>query len=281
MINKTISRFATHDNSAYPQLWRGCVGAWCPSLGPSGSRLHDYSRRMAWGTLTNMDVATDWVTSGGAYALDFDGTNDNVTTLSTFGPGAGPMSVSYWYDGRSVSQFNMHFTQRPASFNSAVHSTWGIGQGNYLVAPANTLRIGVLLYTPSGYRIWLSDNNYADIMRHYAFTEDGSSIKVYIDGVEVSGTTTPSGGWPNIPSTSAIAIGGSQDGTLATNGLIDDVRVYDRVLSQTEIRLLARRRGIAFTPRARRLAVPEQSAAGATPWRYARQRSRIIGGGIS
>lgn len=260
MINKTLSRFATHDNSAYPQLWRGCVGAWCPSLGLSGSRLHDYSRRMAWGTLTNMDVATDWVTSGGAYALDFDGTNDNVTTLSNFGPGTGPMSVSYWYDGRNVAQYNLHVTQRPASFNHLIHTAWGMGQGDYNIAAANTLRLGILLYSPSNYRVWFSDNNFCDIMRHYLFTIDGASIVVYVDGVVASGVTTSVGSWPNMASTSAIAIGASQDGTLATSGLIDDVRVYDRVLSRSEIRLLSRRRGIAFTPRSRRLAVPEQDA---------------------
>ena len=279
MINATLSRFATHENSAYPQLWRGCVGAWCMSLGPSGSRLAEFSRRNHWGTLTNMDAVTDWVVSGGSYGLDFDGSNDNVTTLSTFAPGAGPMTVAYWYDGRNVSQFNMHVTQRPGSFNSAVHSTWGIGQGNYLVAPANTLRIGVLLYTPAGYRIFLSDGSYADRMRHYAFTTSGSAITVYVDGEAVVGTTTPSGPWPDIPATSAVAIGGSQDGTLATNGIIDDVRIYDRVLSRAEIRLLSRRRGIAFTPRTRRLAVIEQAAGGATPWLYARRRSQVIGAG--
>ena len=261
MINRTLSRFATHENSAYPSLWRGCVGAWCPSLGPSGSRLHDYSRRNSWGTLTNMDPATDWIVSGGAYALDFDGTNDNVTTLSTFAPGAGPMTVAYWHDGRNTAQFNMHVTQRPASFNSAVHSTWGIGQGNYLIAPANTLRIGALYYTPSGYRIFLSDSNYADKWRHYAFTVDGASLVVYVDGESIAGTVTPSGGWPNIPDTSAIAIGASQDGTLASLAYMDDVRIYNRVLSRGELRLLARRRGIAFTPRTRASGTPEQAAA--------------------
>ena len=279
MINQQLSRFATHENSAYPQLWRGCVGAWCPSLGPSGSRLHDYSRRMNWGALTNMDPATDWIVSGGAYALDFDGSNDNVTTLSTFAPGAGPMTVTYWYDGRNTAQFNFHVTQRPAGFNSSVSSAWGIGQGNYNIGPANTLRIGVLLYTPGNYRVWFGDANFCDKMRHYAFTTSGSAIAVYVDGAEASGVTTALGNWPDIPATSAIAIGAVQDGTLATNGIIDDVRVYNRVLDRGEIRLLARRRGIAFTPRTRARGTPEQAAGGATPWLYARRRSQIIGSG--
>ena len=71
--------YGTHDESAYPELWSGCVGAWAPCLGPTGTRLHDLSRYRNWGTLTNMDAATDWVVSGGRYALDFDGSNDYVS----------------------------------------------------------------------------------------------------------------------------------------------------------------------------------------------------------
>jgi sialidase-1 len=281
MINQTLSKFATHQNSAYPHLWRGCVGAWCMSLGPSGSRLFDYSRRNQWGTLTNMDPATDWVVDKGAYALDFDGTNDNVTTLSTFSPGAGAMTCCYWFDGRSTAQYNAHIAQRPASFNSSVNSTWVIGNGNYNVAPNNTLRIGVLWYTPGAYRVVLTDNGYNNGWRHYAVVNTGAAIIVYVDGVLAPSVTTSVGGWPNVPATSAVAIGGAQDGTLATTGAIDDVRLYDRALSVAELQILARRRGIAFTPRTRRLAAIEQAAGGATPWLYARRMSRIIGGGVS
>jgi hypothetical protein len=56
----------------------GLVGAWCPSLGPSGYTLLDRSGRGNHGTLTNMDAATDWVGTPGGWALDFDGTNDYV-----------------------------------------------------------------------------------------------------------------------------------------------------------------------------------------------------------
>ena len=65
--------FAPRDGQPlYPELWRGCVGAWCPSLGPTGLTLRDWSGFGNHGTLTNMDPGTDWVLSGGRYALDFD-----------------------------------------------------------------------------------------------------------------------------------------------------------------------------------------------------------------
>lgn len=64
-------------------------------------------------------------------------------------------------------------------------------------------------------------------------------------------------------------------------GMCDDFFVWDRIIEPGEWRILARRRGIAFTPRTRRAAAVEQAAGGATPWRYARCPSRIIGGGVS
>jgi hypothetical protein len=73
---QTFSTIAHNaSEAAYPHLWRGLVGAWVPSLGVTGGTLRDASGRGYHGTLTNMDAATDWQTSGGG-SLDFDGTND-------------------------------------------------------------------------------------------------------------------------------------------------------------------------------------------------------------
>ena len=95
--NPSYQDFSTRDDSAYPELWDGCVGAWAPCLGPTGTRLHDNSGRQNWGTLTNMDAATDWVVDGGHYALDFDGTNDYVSIgKSDVYLTSGPISICGW-----------------------------------------------------------------------------------------------------------------------------------------------------------------------------------------
>ena len=60
-------------------LWNGVVGFWSASAGPSGYRLLDRSGRGNHGTLTNM-TADDWVGDDGRYALDFDGSNDYITS---------------------------------------------------------------------------------------------------------------------------------------------------------------------------------------------------------
>ena len=96
MTKPSWQDFATHDESAFPELWDGVVGAWAPCLGPTGLRLHDHSRRSNWGTLTNMDNATDWVVNDGQYALDiFDDQYVDAGTLQGESLG-GPFSMSCW-----------------------------------------------------------------------------------------------------------------------------------------------------------------------------------------
>ena len=71
--------FAPRDGQPlYPELWRGCVGAWNPGLGPTGLTLRDWSGFGNHGTLTNMELDTDWTPSQGKWSLALDGTNESV-----------------------------------------------------------------------------------------------------------------------------------------------------------------------------------------------------------
>ncbi len=80
--------------SAYPGLWDGLVGAWFPSLGPTGLTLRDIGGYDNHGTLTLMDPATDWVTTERGWALDFDGVNGIVSIPhSNIFDFSGPFSV--------------------------------------------------------------------------------------------------------------------------------------------------------------------------------------------
>lgn len=255
----------TYARSRYPRLWDGCVGAWCPSLGVSGYRVPDYTTAMNWGTLTSMDPATDWVVSRGGYALDFDGANDRVVTGSTYASGTGAFSVAFWWDGRDTAQYNMLVTQRANAFNSASDHTWGIGNGNYAIGPANTKKIGVLLYTPGNYRIHLTIGDFNSGMRHYGFVATGSTVDIYVDGIAVSqSVANVAGSYPNITQLNSVAFGGSPgaDASLLANGIMDDVRIYSRALHPMEWRLLATRRAIAYEPATRPAYYTETDAGG-------------------
>jgi hypothetical protein len=78
--------------SAHPELWRGLLSCWAPSLGEQGNQVRDVGPNKNHGTLTNFALATAWSQIGSPNAggspggpgrvLDFDGTNDRVDVSS-------------------------------------------------------------------------------------------------------------------------------------------------------------------------------------------------------
>ena len=86
------------DEPEYPELWKGCAGAWRPGLGPTGARLFDWSgQRNDAGV--NGTLSTFWAQDQG-YALSNNGTaGQNATIADNPGlrPGANDFSVSFWF----------------------------------------------------------------------------------------------------------------------------------------------------------------------------------------
>lgn len=71
------------------------------------------------------------------------------------------------------------------------------------------------------------------ILYHVAGTYDGSTMRLYFDGVEVA--STPKTGSISVENTWNLLIGNRPDGARSFEGLIGDCRTYNRVLSSDEI----------------------------------------------
>ncbi len=263
----TVSRWNTYSRSRYPRLWDGCVGAWCPSLGHTGARLHDYSQRMGWATTSAYGV-TNWAVERGAYAYDFQ--NGQYADSATIGP-TGDKSGCFW-----VRNYGTVTTL----YGGYCALSWGATQiGNAVyVNYDNDPGFGG---TGWGVTQWGDSLGFTQaidgIWHHVAVTNTGTTWRVYFDGVEKASktmTTNTQAGFIRLAAYNETPVRNASKGMF-----LDDIRVYDRVLNAEEIRLLARYRGIAFTPRMRARGTPEQAAGGATPWLYARRRSQIIGAG--
>ncbi len=225
--------------SAYPNLWRGLVGWWLPSVNPrGGNRLFDLSPFRNHGTLTNM-TSEDWVVSGGAGALDFDGSNDYVSIPFQQNT-TGNLTVS----GYATSRINDSGVYAIIADSDATGSIlpyqlelfqgkWGFIWGS---GPYERLQSSTTISTNRWYHVAMTRRGVA-----------GSwSFAFYIDGVlDFSGTSSVAVG-----SNQGVAIG--RNGLRAAqlfNGQLDDVRLYSRALSYAEIRLLASKRGIGLQPR--------------------------------
>lgn len=254
MTKPSWQDFATHDESAYPELWDGVVGAWAPCLGPTGSRLHDMSRRANWGTLTNMDNATDWVVSDGQYALNFDGSNNRVNV--------------------GVIELGMRKTfslwiRRTGTETAVILSVaQNLNPGGYFIA-----LIGNDIYNNNTGVFYNSafGGLTANKWEHLACTTNGSMYTIYVNGAQ-KGTMQDAG------STTLRDIGSYETGNFPFAGRLDDIAIWNRTFSAGEIRQLYQlgRGGMYQRRRRSRIYLPQAGFQAA----WARRQSQIIGGGL-
>lgn len=231
----------------YPSLWKGCVGAWCPSRQRARgvSTLIDHSPFNNHGTLTNMDPGTDWVPSEGKYALDFDGTNDTVTAAL---PAVSiPISFSFWIKISSTQVNNYPIFL----YNASPSLQFGFGLP--VVPPGR-------IFFKAGTYFNYSVTPIHDTWAHLAVVYESSQTSLYVNGAFLE-----SGAAASITNLRSLTIAGGAAGLYFT-GLQDDIRPYNRSLTPSEIKTLSLRRGIAYeTQRRTRAYVAGGGPASNTP----------------
>lgn len=172
-------------------------------------------------------TSTSGTTPTGSYALSLDG--------STESGAAGSMNLS-------GSALSFEGWIKPSSFKSAspyISSIMGteVSDGN-----SAFLRLGDASLANNKLQFVVSINNVqqklasatalnANTWYHVAATYDGSNMKIYINGV-LDATKAQTG---SVNSTGAFNVGYLYNTSRNFNGKIDEVRVWKRALSQTEI----------------------------------------------
>jgi hypothetical protein len=252
--------FAPRDGEPlFPELWRGCVGAWNPGLGPTGLTLSDWSPYKNHGTLTNMPANDGWKVSQGKAAMQFVGTDatENI-------PGSQNRIQSAGNFNRSTVSWSAWVQPQSANKRGIASDGPNNLSPNFAVTILADLRIEIYRgnSTVSAQSIGL------DRWNHLFIANDGISTSYFFDGRFVNSALQ---GWRQ-STQSQIFIGYNYWG--AINGLIDDVAVYNRVLSPNEIRLLASRRGIAYEVAPRNWSAQQIAAY------RARYYSQVIGSGV-
>ncbi len=195
----------------------------------AGTTASDSSGSGYTGTLVNMEE-TDHVGGKVAGALDFDGSYEYVTMGSP----------ANWSVGSAVTaaawvKIDTDTHGRIITKHSRTYGDYGFMLARYLNNDSLEWRISTTGQNWIGGTT--SSNSFVvGQWYHVAATYDGSMMRVYMNGVENTGGSFPKALTGNVRNSTASLYVGRDSGTgYLFNGLIDEVRVYDRALSSSEV----------------------------------------------
>ena len=214
-------------------LISGLVGYW-PFDGNamSETNAYDLSGNGNHGTLTNGPTLAIGKIS---QATNFDGVNDNVTIES---PSAldnmSQFSISLWYYPRSQGKFDQGFVISKGNGGSDWHVSMGDENRLDFFVDYNG-GTDLRRSTANGVHAF---NKWHHMVVTWSGSADATTVHFYINGTEVGYGTTDNGVGSRVLDTGNAAIGNTNGSNREFDGLIDDVRVYDRVLSPAEIKRL-------------------------------------------
>ena len=172
------------------------------------------------GTLTDMDD-DDWVDGLFGNALEFDGSDDHVD-IGDLG-NLSEDSVSFWFKTDDTNQ----------TVNAAMFSSGGNG-GN----SPNTFQVSfvdgkIRFYghngTSSTEYVYMIDPVLADTWYFVAIVNDGTNTKCYVDGSYVGQVMMGTHLFDD------VRVGVNRGDNTYFDGLVDDIRIYNNALSQSEI----------------------------------------------
>lgn len=212
----------------------GLIGYW--KLDDAASPARDssgYGHSGSWSGNPSPSTDRPLLKMRNRYSLDFNGSTDfiNVGDPDIY-RGLNELTLSVWVKQSSTGP------------NQAVIGHWG----NTTPRDSRKFLIRIddgdiqgFVYTtePAQEGGTFSTTDLTDAWHHLALTWDGSTLRMYIDGA-VSGTTFSGTGALNDTSQNNFYIANDEGGSgTFFNGLIDDVRIYNRALTGAEIDRLA------------------------------------------
>jgi len=217
-------------------------GWWCPSIDDSAS---DISNNGNDGTYNGgMGTVAD-TGDGGTRAYLFNGLNQYIGGLGQsdwdFINNTGNFTVSCWAKNSS----NAPPTQQ--TLISTNYDSVAVGWGLYYNTSFGT-RFDLTKATGGVFSAYVYDSTLSGLnqWKCYTATGDGTTLRLYVDGVLKF--SAPFTGFTSGSQSNELSIGSYVGTALPYNGVMDDIRIFDRAITDDELAWLATERGIEGPP---------------------------------
>ncbi len=221
----------TSDNKA-GSLSSGLVGHWTFDGKDLARNVADRSGLGNTGYMKGFTSTSTAVTRGKiGQGLKFDGVNDyvNIPNNSSFKP-AGAMTISGWFKGKGKS-----------ATGGGVGTLGSTGDRGYSLGIDSDQDVNLNIATSSTEVVSLAVSNLHNetIWNHYvAVFTPSVSLEIFKNGVSIGRNTTGIPASQYVDNGLALHIGERGNNDAWFIGLIDDVRIYNRALSPSEIQSL-------------------------------------------
>jgi len=224
-------------DAAPPGLARGLIGYWRLDDGAGSTKAVDSSGRGNDGLLQNMDAQTAWVAGKFKGALRFNGMKQWVRIAASASINGIAMTkavtVAAWINHAAGGPVNQGVVSR--QYKATENDHFGLfADISQVLASANTQddHADNVAADPAPIGKWM----------HLAMTADATALRFYVDGTLAIARVPVASNF--VTDTTPVAIGDNNDRPEVDRdqfyvGLIDEVVLYDRVLSASEIRSLA------------------------------------------
>lgn len=200
---------------------------WWPFNESSGTSTTDRSSNSNTGTLNNLDFSSDGSTGILDGAITYSATDDNITASGTdFQFGTSDFSIAFWVKSSTVKRQFIASTYHGSSEESFTVELNNDGKPTFQLYGSGSTSAGGISATV------ITDGVWHHVV--WVFNRAGNA-QVYIDG-SLYGVEWNISGVGSLNNARPLTIGKyPANTTLTLAGTLDDLRIYDKALSVTEV----------------------------------------------
>ncbi|MCW1914016.1 putative Ig domain-containing protein [Luteolibacter sp. GHJ8] len=210
-------------SASQPPAIYASLRAWWKLDDNTGTAADDFTGRPQDGTISG----AAWATGISGSALNFDGLDDGILVGNSAAlTGTGNLTLAAWVKIDPGSPLATVIQQREAGATGH--------QGQYVLNVNASGTVNFFIYNNSAYQFDLTTAGAVNDgqWHHLAAVREGTAGRIYIDGVQAASGSGTAQALVSHP----VAIGyDHRDNNKRFDGLIDDVRIYERALNAAEL----------------------------------------------